>query len=121
MRDAPPTQSESEFFQRLLERVPMAQDWFHADNDGTPWMTASVDEGPDGSMTATWRVDFDGSELVGGRSPANLNWDDGMRGRTIGMSLDPPDGFTAKASSPAHAAVLAAEWFIAVTDGRAGT
>ena len=37
------------------------------------------------------------------------------------MSLAPPNGFVAAVSSPAHAASLAADWFIAVTEGRALT
>lgn len=88
------------------------------DDDGTPWMTASYDDMIDGVMAATWRIDFDGVELVGGRSPANLNWDDGVRGRATGMNLEPPDGLVAEASSAVEAAQVAANWFNRVTQGR---
>ncbi|GAA2170122.1 hypothetical protein [Pedococcus bigeumensis] len=119
MRDAPPTASESAFFERLSALVPEAQDWYHADVDGTLWMTASYDDMVGGVMVATWRIDFDGLELVGGRSPANLNWDDGVRGREIGMPLDPPHGLVVNFWSVNEAAQIAADWFHLVTEGRA--
>lgn len=119
MRKAPPTASESAFFERLRALIPNAQDWYHVDDDGTPWMTASYDDMVEGAMASTWRVDYDGVELVGGRSPANLNWDDGIRGRATGMSLEPPDGLVAKVSSAEQAAQVAAGWFDRVTGGRA--
>ena len=119
VRESPPTSTESAFFDRLSALVPDAQDWYHADEDGTLWMTASFDDMVDGVMAATWRIDFDGQELIGGRSPANLNWDDGVRGRATGMSLEPPDGLVAKVSSAGEAAQVAAEWFDRMTQGRA--
>lgn len=119
VREAPPTASESAFFEGLRARVPDAQDWYHVDDDGTPWMTASYDDVIDDVLIATWRIDFDGLELVGGRSPANLNWDDGVRGRATGMSLEPPDGLLASVSSAEDAAQVAADWFGQVTQGRA--
>lgn len=119
MRDAPPTAREAAFFDRLSALVPDVQDWYHVDDDGTLWMTASYDETIDGVMATTWRIDFDGLELVGGRSPANLNWDDGVRGRATGMSLEPPDGLVADVSSVEEAAQVAADWFHRVTQGRA--
>jgi hypothetical protein len=119
VREAPPTASESEFFDRLSALVPDTQDWYHADEDGTPWMTASYDDVIEGVMVATWRVDFDGLELVGGRSPAHLNWDDGVRGRATGMRLEQPEGLVAEVASPADAAQVAADWFHRVTRGRA--
>lgn len=39
-------------------------------------MTTSVDVVGDGGITTTWRCDYDGHRLLGGRSPSNLNWDD---------------------------------------------
>lgn len=84
-------------------------------------MTASYDDVVGGAMAITWRIDFDGLELVGGRSPGNLNWDDGVRGRATGMSLEPPDGLVAKVSSPEEAAQVAAGWFERVTQGRASS
>ncbi|WP_104106996.1 hypothetical protein [Nocardioides sp. 616] len=119
MRETPPTTSESAFFNRLSASVPDAQDWYHVDDDGTPWMTASFDDMVDGVMATTWRVDFDGLELVGGQSPSNLNWDDGVRGRATGMNLAAPDGLVAKVSSAEQAAHVAADWFDRVTQGRA--
>ena len=121
VRDAPPTASESAFFDVLSASVPEAQDWYHADDDGALWMTASYDDMVNGSMAATWRIDFDGRELVGGRSPANLNWDDGVRGRETGMSLEPPEGLVAEISSAEGAAKVAAAWFHKATDGRASS
>ncbi|UUW88096.1 hypothetical protein [Pimelobacter simplex] len=121
MRAAPPTASESEFFDRLSALVRDAQDWYHVDHDGTLWMTASYDDMIDGVLAATWRIDFDGLELVGGKSPAYLNWDDGVRGRATGMSLEPPDGLVASVSSAEQAAQVAAHWFDQVTHGRAST
>jgi hypothetical protein len=121
VREAPPTASEATFFERLRALVPRVQDWYHEDADGTPWTTASYDDRIDGATTATWRVDFDGAELVGGRSPANLNWDDGVRGRATGMSLEPPAGLIAEVSSAEEAAQVAANWFDVVTEGRALT
>ena len=44
VRDAPPTASESAFFERLSASVPEAHDWYHADDDGTLWMTASYSD-----------------------------------------------------------------------------
>lgn len=119
MREAPPTAHEAAFFERLRTLVPEAQDWYHVDEDGTPWMTVSYDDMAKGVMSTTWRIDFDGVELVGGQSPANLNWDDGVRGRATGMSLEAPDGFVTKVSAAEQAADVAAEWFDRVTEGRA--
>ncbi len=119
MRESPPTAIESAFFNRLSALVPDAQDWYHIDDDGTPWMTASYDDTIDGVMATTWRIDFDGRELVGGQSPANLNWDDGVRGRATGMSLEPPDGLVQTVSTAVEAAQIAADWFDRVTLGRA--
>ncbi|UFN43303.1 hypothetical protein [Nocardioides okcheonensis] len=119
MRDAAPTPDEVAFFKRLAELIPGAQDWYHADADGSLWMTVSYDDIVDGQMLATWRVDFDGTELVAGRSPAYLNWDDGIRGRETGMSIGPPSGLIAEVDSIEQAAREAATWLDLVTDGRA--
>ncbi|MDZ5662231.1 hypothetical protein SFC79_10685 [Nocardioides sp. S-58] len=105
------------FFERLTELIPGAQDWYHA--DGALWMIVSYDDMVDGVMEATWRVDFDGTELVAGRSPAHLNWDDGVRGRDTGMSLQPPTGLVAGVDTVEQAVGIAAEWFNTVSRGRA--
>jgi hypothetical protein len=121
VRQAPPTPTELAFFDRLKSVVPDVQDWYHVDDDETLWMTASYDDMVNGVMATTWRVDFDGHELVGGRSPANMNWDDGVRARSTGMSTEPPDGFVAKVSSAKDAAQIAADWLDRVTEGRSST
>lgn len=118
MREVEPTESEAKFYEHVRLRVPELQDWYHADPDGTLWMTVSYDDLIDGTMRVSWRLDFDGVELVGGRSPANLNWDDGVRGRTTGMALTPPDGFTTEVISVADAGAQAIDWFHRVTEGR---
>jgi hypothetical protein len=118
MRDAEPTEWETEFYKQVRLAVPALQDWYHADPDGTFWMTVSYDDVIDGTMRATWRLDFDGAELVAGRSPANLNWDDGVRGRDTGMALGPPTGFTVRVRSVADAVSHAIDWFERVTEGR---
>lgn len=119
MRELPATPTEAEFLAKLRQRVPAVQDWYHADQDGTLWMAVSYDDEVDGELRATWRLDFDGIELVAGRSPAFLNWDDGVRGRETGMTLDPPGGLTAQPASISEAVEIASEWFSAVTQGRA--
>lgn len=119
MRLAAPTADEATFFERLTELIPDAQDWYHADDDGALWMTVSYDDMVNGVMEATWRCDFDGTALVAGRSPAHLNWDDGVRGGATGMDLDPPTGLVARVDSVEQAVRIAAEWFNTVSQGRA--
>jgi hypothetical protein len=119
MREQPPTPDEAAFYASVLASVPAAHDWYHADDDGTLWMTVSYDVVADGGVTETWRVDFDGRELVAGRSPAGLNWDDGVRGRETGMSLAAPHGFVAAVDSVEQAAGVTVAWFDEVTNGRA--
>ena len=82
-------------------------------------MTVSYDDVRGGAIQVTWRLDFDGLELVGGRSPAFLNWDDGVRGRDTGMAVEPPEGLTVPVTSVAEAVSRSADWFRHVTEGRA--
>lgn len=108
-----PTPDETAFFRGLTAHVPSLQDWYHADADGTPWMTVSFDvvlAGENG-VRATWRMDYDGRELVGGRSPGSLNWDDDVRGRETGMPLEPPSGLVVVVDSVEEAVDVAASWF----------
>lgn len=119
MRDATPTPDEAALFESLVDLIPRAQDWYHADYDCALWMTVSYDDIIDGQMVATWRVDFDGTELVAGRSPAYLNWDGGVRGRETVMSLVPPSGLIARVDSIEQPAREAATWLDVVTNGRA--
>ncbi len=111
MRERAPTAEEAEFLGHLVGLVPGTQDGYYADEDGALWMTASYADTVNGFVVATWRVDFDGTELVAGRSRTQLNRDDGIRWRATGTSLGRPDGAQ-------DAARLAAEWFRAVTQGR---
>lgn len=119
VRDGLPTADEADFFERLRVHIPALHDWYHEDTDGTQWMTVSYEVIIGPGIVATWRIDFDGRELVGGRSPAQLNWDDGVRGRHTGMSLVPPDGFVAEVVSLEQAVERCAAWLIEVTQGRA--
>jgi hypothetical protein len=125
VRESPPTAGEQCFFDLLVDRVagllasrvtsPLVvadlQDWYHADEDGTPWMTVSHDFVRDGAVTATLRCDYDGTRLLGGWSPALLNWDDGVRALDAGVVTAPPDGLDARVSDPGTAAAVAAAWF----------
>lgn len=112
MRDQEPTTKEVTFFQALTSRVEGVQDWYHRDADGSAWMTASVDVLEDGRMFTTWRCDYDGHRLLGGRSPANLNWDDGVRAIEAGVKVSAADGLDATEPDPYRAAQLAASWFL---------
>jgi hypothetical protein len=91
MRDREPTAQEVDFFDHLVELVPGARDAYYADDDGAPWMTALYDNVVNGFVVATWRVDFDGTELVAGRSRTRLDRDEGVRWRATGKSLGRPD------------------------------
>jgi len=112
MRESEPTPDELRFFSQLSTRVEGVQDWYHQDADGTPWMTASYDYVNQGTVFATLRVDYDGSRLAGGWSPACLNWDDGVRADEAHIEVDPPEGIDCPVSSPDEAAALAMEWFL---------
>ncbi len=111
MRKEDPTDAESVFFHRLVSQLRGAQDWYHRDPDGAPWMIASVDVVGDEGVTTTWRCDYDGHRLLAGRSPANLNWDDGVRATDAGISVSGADGLDVVESDPGRAADVAATWF----------
>jgi hypothetical protein len=51
--------------------------WLHEGSKGK-WPIVSKDCPEEGTIRATLRLDFDGSSIRGGWSPANLNWDDGV-------------------------------------------
>ncbi len=57
-----------------------------------PIVCVSHDFSEHGSIRDTLRLDFDGSEVLGGWSPASLNWDDGVRATAAGIDVDGPDG-----------------------------
>ena len=110
MRTRPPTQDEPHFIAEVQRLVPGVQDWYHEDADGTPWVIVSYDVmGPNG-IADTLRVDYDGTAIRGGVSPANLNWDDGVRADATGMDLAPPEGIQVADLSPIEAAQAASEW-----------
>lgn len=112
MRDEDPTSEEVLFFDALSKRIAGLQDWYHRDSDGALWMIASIDVAPDGTrITDTWRCDFDGVRLLGGRSPGFLNWDDGVRAIAAGVDVDGVEGLKVEISDPRQAAEVAANWF----------
>jgi hypothetical protein len=111
VRQSEPTAVEQQFFGGVSRRVADLQDWYHADDDGTPWMVVSYDVVRDSGIVATLRCDYDGARLLGGWSPGLLNWDDGVRAGVAGVVTSPPDGLDLTAPDPEAAASLAATWF----------
>jgi hypothetical protein len=112
MRYEDPAPHEVAFFQVLIERIPGADDWYHKDDDGTLWMTASYDFVAGRAVRKTLRVDYNGQSLRGGWSPGYLNWDDGVHAETAGVDTSPPEGLRVDGvKSPHAAAVIAADWF----------
>lgn len=116
MRDEEPTQVEMAFFSTLSGRLSGVQDWYHRDADGSLWMTVSIDTMRGGRMVATWRCDYDGERLLGGRSPSFLNWDDGVRALEAGVVVSGPKGLDVIETDPIQAARRAARWFGARMD-----
>jgi hypothetical protein len=106
-----PTAAELEFFEVLAGQIADLQDWYHVGDDGRPWMMVSYDVVRDHTIRATWRLDFDGEHMLGGLSPAFLNWDAGTRAVAAGVDAGAPDGIEADVTSPREAAMIAAEWF----------
>jgi hypothetical protein len=116
VRSSDPTEDEARFFAEVARRVPGVQDWYHQDADGTLWMIVSYDVmGPRG-MADTLRVDYDRVAVRGGVSPANLNWDDGVRAEAAGIDLTPPKGMQASGLDPIEAAQAASEWLLGRID-----
>ena len=85
---------EARFFQELSKRVRGLDDWYHQDADGTLWMTVSYTFGPPGLAVGTLRLDYDGWDLRGGWSPADLNWDDGVKADDAQIDTGAPDGLS---------------------------
>lgn len=106
-----PTAAEHEFFEALAGQIADLQDWYHVDADGRPWMMVSYDVVREHAIRATWRLDFDGEHLLGGLSPAFLNWDAETRAAAAGVDTAAPDGIEANVTSPREAARIAADWF----------
>ena len=111
VRETDPTVDEQRFFSALSARVPELEDWYHADDDGTPWMIASYDFVVGTAVRKTLRVDYDGRTLCGGWSPACLNWDDGVRAEEALIETRAPDGLHLDVVDPDEAAQAAAAWF----------
>lgn len=110
-RDDDPTPEERAFFGQLSGLVVDLQDWYHTDDDGTLWMLVSYDFIASGAIHATLRVDYDGSSLRGGWSPACLNWDSGVRAADAGIETGPPEGLHLDGVTPYEAAAATAIWF----------
>jgi hypothetical protein len=111
MREQDPLPWEDQFFAGIEALVPDVQDWYNADADGRPWVCVSYDVVRGNSIWRTLRVDWDGEMLLGGDSPACLNWDDGVRARAAGIDTRPPHGLELAVSSVDEAVAAAAAWF----------
>ncbi|GAA1580922.1 hypothetical protein GCM10009804_41900 [Kribbella hippodromi] len=111
MSDREPTATERTFFDELSALVPGLHDWYHADPDGTPWMLVSHDFVAGGGIVRTLRADYDGNALRGGWSPANLNWDGGIRAHDAHIDTNPPAGLCHDNVEPNQAATITAQWF----------
>jgi hypothetical protein len=103
------TDREVTFLAALLRDRPWLDVWRHEDDDGTPWLIVSLDVVEDRTIVDTWRLDFDGSSILGGRSPASLNWDDGVRAHAAGV--DASDAGIEAVAEPEPLARLGGEWF----------
>jgi hypothetical protein len=103
------TGAETEFLTALLSGRSWLDVWRHSDADGTPWLIVSLDVSKDGSIVETIRLDFDGSTIAGGRSPASLNWDSGVRADEAGVDTS-SNGISATGSLSTLARV-AGDWF----------
>ncbi len=115
------TPAEDTFLSLLLDGRPRLDVWLHEDEDGTPWTCVSRDFSVAGGIHDTLRLDFDGTSVLGGWSPANLNWDDGVRATAAGVDFQGPDGLRVTGSVEDLAAA-AARWFdrhVATWDSRA--
>jgi len=107
----PRTPEEGAFLKALYELFPHLDIWPHETRDGQPWLCVSCSFIEDGVVQDTLRLDFDGSSIVGGRSPASLNWDDGVRAWDAGIDTGPPDGLEISNTSAEALAKAAAQWF----------
>lgn len=103
------TDAEVEFLTALLPGRSWLDAWRHQDADGTPWLIVSFDVSNERSIVETHRLDFDGSAIAGGRSPASLNWDSGVRADEAGVDAS-SNGIRAT-GSPSTLAGLAGDWF----------
>jgi hypothetical protein len=102
---------EARFFRELSKRVRGLDDWYHQDAGGTPWMIVSYTFVADGLAVGTIRLDYDGWDLRGGWSPADLNWDDGVRAADAKIDTGPPDGLSVDCVTCEEAVEIATAWF----------
>lgn len=108
------TPHEDVFLTGLLGQVKGLDVWLHADEDGTPWLTVSHDfvPIPGKGIERVARLDYDAlGRLRGGWSPADLNWDDGVRAEAATVDTRSDDGLHADQQDPERAAQIAADWF----------
>ncbi|WP_052314579.1 hypothetical protein [Nocardia thailandica] len=112
-RDGDPTEAELVFATSLDALFPGLEYWLHADDDGTPWLLVSLDIVEENAIRGTLRLDFDDHGIRGGWSPANLNWDGGVRAEEGVIDPAEPDSltFSTAGSSVEYLARRAAEWF----------
>lgn len=106
------TEAERAFLRILIERIPDIQIWFHSYPDGRPWLIASIDFTEGKWIRDTLRLDFDGGQILGGWSPAYLNWDGGVPATEAEIDISPPEGISLSGQPPEELAIAAAEWFI---------
>lgn len=107
------SQWELDFRMRLDELVPGLDYWIRGDADD-PWMCVSLDLAIDNQIVDTLRLDVDAKGIRGGWSPANLNWDDGVRAEDAEIDIDGRDGINEQAAgrSADELASIAAQWFL---------
>jgi hypothetical protein len=84
--------------------------WPHYDGEGRPWLLVSLDWVKGRSIAATPRLDFAGDSIVGGYSPANLNWDDGVPAAEAGIDPSEPGGIH-RVGNAEQLASAAIAWF----------
>jgi hypothetical protein len=91
-RHRQPIPAESSFAEAMKALKPSLGYWLHQDADGIPWLLVSLDFTEANVVHDTLRLDFDGTGIRGGWSPAFLNWDDGVRAGSAGIDIAGQDG-----------------------------
>ncbi len=105
------TREEEVFLRALLDQCGELDVWPHVTPDGRPWLIVSLDFCEGSTIVETLRLDFEGSAIHGGWSPACLNWDDGVSAADAGIDTSPPDGIALRHDDPSELARAAARWF----------
>jgi hypothetical protein len=115
----PRTDDERLFLEALRpDEPPFLDVWPHTDADGTPWLYVSLSFLETGAVSRTLRMDYDGATMRGGWSPANLNWDDGVRAERAGIEAGADDGLFRIVTTPEEAGREARRWFNAHAEAR---